>query len=74
MMSAQSTLKVFIIGAFAAFGTLVLQGCNPECVDKYDCTGKGAVQADGGRELYTCVDSKCVAGDSGGIAPDAGTP
>ena len=47
--------------------SILATGCNPECVDKFDCKSKNTSTTS-----YTCVSNKCVVGDSGGNT-DAGT-
>ena len=47
--------------------SILSAGCNPECVDKYDCKSKNTKTTE-----YTCVSNKCVVGSAGGDAPDAG--
>ncbi len=45
--------------ALCALPLMVLSGCNPECVDRFDCRAKGT--------NFVCTNSKCVEG-----AADAG--
>jgi hypothetical protein len=49
-------LAALVVSPVLLFGT----GCNPECVDKYDCLSKSHALADGGVPNFQCVSNKCV--------------
>jgi len=68
------TMGAWGLGRFVvALGTLALgllvTGCEPECVDQFDCANKGNP---GEGKQYACVASRCVAQDIPS-ATDAGT-
>lgn len=60
----KASVAALLLGVMAFFSV----GCNPECVDKYDCVNLGKPTG------TTCVSGKCVPGDSGGhlLCPDGG--
>ncbi len=60
-----NNLRNLLLGAFACV-PLLLTGCTPECVDKFDCDAKAKKDS---RE-YTCVSGACVQGSA---FPDAGS-
>lgn len=63
-------LKAALLVLLATPVIVLSTGCNPECVDKYDCVTKVTATS----KLWTCVDSKCVVGspDPTAGAADAG--
>jgi hypothetical protein len=60
----------FVVALGALSLGLLVTGCQPECVDRYDCVNKGSPGA--GRQ-YACVDERCVPRDIPGTTTDAGT-
>ena len=64
-MNRQTTVAALKIAAVALFvaplAVVNLSGCQPECVDKFDC-----VKPDAGATSYTCEKGVCVVGDPGG--------
>jgi hypothetical protein len=68
-----ASLKSGAITVVAAAAVALLNGCSGECIDKFDCQKYVTADDAGHLTQYTCVDNKCVQGDSGGHEPDAGS-
>jgi hypothetical protein len=51
-------LKAALLALLATPVIVFSTGCNPECVDKFDCYSKVTAA----QQNWTCVDSKCVVG------------
>lgn len=66
-MNRKSAVKSAVVAALALGVALVGTGCNPECVDKYDCLADAKVGSN-----FTCENNRCVKQAS--TAVDAGTP
>ena len=72
------TMRV-VLGALVSALMVVAVGCNPECVDQYDCANHKGNAPSG--QQWTCTNNTCMAtditptpGTDAGTKPDAGTP
>ncbi len=53
----KSALKISLAVLTAAGLALVVTGCSPECVDKYDCQNSNTTLAKD--VVWSCVNNKC---------------
>ena len=65
--NGMSAVKVAVVALLAAATAILSTGCNPECVDKYDCLAAAKQGA-----TYTCENNKCI--KQAATSTDAGTP